>query len=308
MTRKVPLFTLPKASSISTLSTEFIKANGLCFEVLTCGEGPRLALCLHGFPEVADSWREQMPALAALGYRVWAPNQRGYGQTSRPPRVADYAIEHLMADVAGLIDASGATEVVLVAHDWGALVAWTFAARQIRALRALAIINVPHPVPFARTLRHSIGQMLRSWYMLFFQIPWLPEWLLSRRGGALVRQMMLRTSTAPATFPRDLLAASASNAAQPNAARAMIHWYRAFLRGGGFRRQLRLGFPPITIPVLLLWGMGDTYLSYRTTDGTEHFAPRLTRVDLPGVSHWVQQDATGLCNLALTQFLTEQAS
>ena len=287
------------------IQTEFVQANGLHFEVLTCGTGPRLALCLHGFPEVADSWRAQMPVLAALGYRVWAPNQRGYGQTSRPPQVADYAIEHLMADVAGLIDASGATEVVLVAHDWGALVAWTFAARQLRPLRALAILNVPHPVCFARTLRRNPGQMLRSWYMLFFQIPWLPEWLLSRRGGAPVRQMMLRSSTSPTTFPRDLLDRCAANAANPGAARAMVHWYRAFLRGGGFHRQLRLGFTPIHIPVLLLWGMADTALSYATTEGTEEFAPNLTRVDLPGVSHWVQQDATEACNHALAHFLAD---
>ncbi|GAA3760087.1 alpha/beta fold hydrolase [Terriglobus aquaticus] len=284
--------------------TEFIEANGLRFEVLTCGTGPRLALCLHGFPEVADSWRQQMPALAPLGYRVWAPNQRGYGKTSRPPHVSDYAIEHLMADVAALIDASGAPEVVLIAHDWGALVAWTFATRRIRPLRALAILNVPHPVCFARELRRNPGQMLRSWYMLFFQIPWLPEWLLSRRGGAPVRQMMLRSSTSPATFPRDLLDLCAANAAQPGAARAMIHWYRAFLRGG-FRRQLRLGFPPITVPVLLIWGMADVALSYATTHGTEEFAPNLTRVDLAGVSHWVQQDATAACNSALAQFLAD---
>lgn len=286
-----------------TIQTEFIEANGLRFEVLTCGTGSHLALCLHGFPEVADCWRGQMPALADLGYRVWAPNQRGYGHSSRPPRVADYAIEHLMADVAGLIDASGATEAVLVAHDWGALVAWTFATRQLRPLRALAIINVPHPVPFARTLRRSPGQMLRSWYMLFFQIPWLPEWLLSRRGGAAVRQMMLRSSTSPATFPRDLLDRCAANAALPGAARAMIDWYRAFLRGG-FRRQLRLGFPPISIPVLLLWGMRDAALSYATTHGTQEFAPNLARIDLPGVSHWVQQDAPAECTAALVQFIS----
>ena len=146
------------------LRTEFVQANGLRFEVLTCGEGDRLALCLHGFPEVALSWREQMFALAGLGYRVWAPNQRGYGQSSRPRHMQAYAIEHLMADVAGLIDVSGARETVLLGHDWGGIVAWCFAARRLRPLARLAIINVPHPVCFARSLRRP-GQMLRSWYV-----------------------------------------------------------------------------------------------------------------------------------------------
>ncbi len=288
------------------LQTEWIEANGLRFETLTCGDprSDRLALCLHGFPEVNGSWREQMPVLAALGYRVWAPNQRGYGQSSRPTRMQDYAIERLMDDVAGLIDASGAREVVLLAHDWGAIVAWTFAARRLRPLQRLVIINVPHPALFARALRRRPGQMLRSWYAGFFQIPRLPEWLLSRRNAQPIVELLLRSSTSPSTFPRDLLEATRANAAQPGALTAMLNWYRAFLRGGGLRRQLRLGFPPIEIPTLLLWGEKDLALAKYTTYGTEAFAPQLTTRYLPGVSHWVQQDATAICNEALHDFLS----
>ncbi len=285
------------------LETIFVAANGLEFEVLACGSGDTLALCLHGFPEVALSWKSQMLALAKAGFRVWAPNQRGYGQSARPARVGDYAIEHLMTDVAGLIDASGAKRVVLLGHDWGALVAWCFATRQTRPLERLVIINVPHPVCFARALRQRWGQRLRSWYAGFFQVPRLPEWLLSRRGAKPVVNMLLRTSTAPKTFPRDLLEATRANAAQPGALKAMIDWYRAFLGGGGLRRQLRLGFPPIRIPVLMLWGEKDTALAKYTTDGTAEFAPDLDLRFLPGVSHWVQQDATEICNEALLDFL-----
>lgn len=283
------------------IRTEFVEANGLRFEVLTCGAGDRLALCLHGFPEVALSWREQMPVLAELGFRVWAPNQRGYGRSSRPPRMQDYAIEHLMADVAGLIDASGAKDVVLLGHDWGALVAWCFAARQVRPLERLVIINVPHPALFARSLRRP-SQMLRSWYAGAFQIPWLPEWLLSRDGARGIGKSMLRTSTAPQTFPRDLIAATQANAAQPGALKAMIDWYRAFLRGGGLRRQLRAGFPVIEVPTLMLWGEEDPFLAKFTTFGTERFVRELRLRYLPGVSHWVQQDATEQCNAELRAF------
>ena len=108
--------------------TRLVDANGLRFEVEETGQGDHLALCLHGFPEHLVSWRNQVPVLAAMGYRVWAVNQRGYGGSSRPEGAASYALQHLLADVAGLIDASGARRVTLVGHDWGAMVAWCFAA------------------------------------------------------------------------------------------------------------------------------------------------------------------------------------
>src|SRR5947209_15738221 len=117
--------------------TEFHRANGLTFEVDVCGDGPRLALCLHGFPECAYSWRYQLPFLARLGYTAWAPNLRGYGHSSRPPRVADYALDCLLADVAGLIDAAGKRSTLLIGHDWGGAVAWFFALRQLRPLQGL---------------------------------------------------------------------------------------------------------------------------------------------------------------------------
>ncbi len=290
------------------IRTEFVEANGLRFEVLTCGPErsveavPRLALCLHGFPEVALSWREQMLALAAEGWRVWAPNQRGYGLSSRPKGIEAYAIEHLMADVAALIDASGAAEVALLGHDWGGIVAWCFAARRVRPLARLVVINVPHPACFARAVKWP-GQALRSWYVLLFQVPGLAERLLGRDGATPVRAMLLCTSTAPASFPRDLLEAAQANAAAPGALTAMLNWYRAFLRGGGFRRQLRLGFPVIETPTLLLWGERDTALAKSTTDGTGAYVRDLRIEFLPGVSHWVQQDAPEACSRALVHHL-----
>ncbi len=290
-----------------SIQVTFVEANGLTFETLTCGSGDVLALCLHGFPEVALSWHDQMLTLAGLGYRVWAPNQRGYGRSSRPPRVEDYAIERLMEDVAGLIDTAGARRVVLLAHDWGALVAWTFAARRLRPIDRLIILNVPHPACFARSLRHP-GQMLRSWYVGFFQIPRLPEWLLRRGHAELVGRALLESSTDRAHFPADLIEAVRENAAQPGALTAMLHWYRAFVRGGGLRRQLRIGFPTVETPTLMLWGDLDTALSLRTTHGTARYVRHLTFVRLRGVSHWVQQDAAEACNRHLREFLGPAAA
>ena len=127
----------------SGIAIKWVEANGLTFEVAEAGEGDKLALCLHGFPEHSISWRHQLPMLADNGYTAWAPNLRGYGNSARPDSMAAYAIEDLMEDVAGLIDASGARETVLIAHDWGAVIAWYFAIRQIRPLEKLIICNVP---------------------------------------------------------------------------------------------------------------------------------------------------------------------
>jgi pimeloyl-ACP methyl ester carboxylesterase len=151
-------------------TTVYVHANGLRFEVETAGEGDRLALCLHGFPEHAISWRHQLPLLAELGYRAWAPNQRGYGNTTRPAERAAYEMKHLLADAAGLIDASGAKSVTLIGHDWGAMVAWFFAIRRVRPLERLVIMNVPHPLVF-RARAKTLPQALRSWYVAFFQLP-----------------------------------------------------------------------------------------------------------------------------------------
>ena len=281
---------------------EFVPANGQTFEVAMCGQGDCLALCLHGFPEHALCWREQLPVLARLGYRAWAPNQRGYGRSSRPPKVKDYAIENLMADVAGLIDASGAKRTVLIGHDWGAVVAWAFATRQVRPLDALIIMNVPHPMCYFDRLFRS-AQFFKSWYVFFFQLPWLPEWLLTRRKSRAVSGMVLRTSTNREKFPRDLLDVFQKNAQSPGAVTAMLNWYRAAFRRGA-TRQRRAGFPIIRTRTLMIWGEEDTALDKSTTYDTHRYVTDLTLRYLPGVSHWVQQDATDAVNEMMACFLT----
>jgi pimeloyl-ACP methyl ester carboxylesterase len=272
-----------------------IDANGLRFHVATCGSGDRLALCLHGFPECWYSWRFQLPTLARLGYRVWAPDLRGYGTSSRPPRVDDYAIEHLLDDVAGLIDASQARSVLLLAHDWGAVIAWYFAMRRLRPLERLVIMNVPHPAPFAREARRW-RQIRRSWYGLFFQLPRLPEMLLRAGDFRAVQQAFLRSAVDKSRFPREVLRVYRDNAAGRGALTAMLNYYRALIRGGGGERQRRLGYPVIDVPTLMLWGKEDVALCIETTYGTGEYVKDLTLRYLPGVSHWVQQEAPEIVN------------
>src|SRR5260370_20256971 len=167
------------SSLASWPNVEFIRvaANGIDFEVATMGQGDRLALCLHGFPEHAYSWRYQMPLLAKLGYRVWAPNLRGYGGTDSPNDVAAYKTRTLVEDVIGLIRASGAKEVLLMAHDWGGALAWSVALIAPELIRRLVILNLPHPACFPRELRRPV-QLTKSWQMFFFPFPRPPTFQL----------------------------------------------------------------------------------------------------------------------------------
>ncbi len=288
------------------IQTRFVDANGLRFEVDECGDGDTLALCLHGFPEHSFSWRYQLPLLAELGYRAWAPNLRGYGKSSRPEGMGAYAIENLLDDVAALIDASGCERPVLIAHDWGAVIAWYFAIRQLRPLEKLVICNVPHPVPARRALGKGFAQLKRSWYVFFFQLPGLPERLMGRDGARAIGEAVRGSSCDPSRFPDEVVAVYARNAAQPGALTAMINYYRALVRGGGADRQSRQGFPMIETPTLLVWGEEDVALTKETTFGTDEVVRDLTVRYLPRVSHWVQQEAPEAVNAMLAAFLKNE--
>jgi pimeloyl-ACP methyl ester carboxylesterase len=279
-----------------------LDANGLDFHVAECGDGDRLALCLHGFPEFWISWRHQMPLLAELGWRVQAPDLRGYGGTEKPSRREDYALERLLDDVAALIDLSGAREVMLVAHDWGGLIAWFFAMRGIRALDRLVIMNLPHPGAAERAF--GLRQLRSSWYALFFQLPCLPERMLTASGAKLISQMFSGTSSHPERFPEEILEQYRQAVLLPGAPKAMLDYYRAFLWGGGLRRQRALGFPQIDIPTLMLWGENDVALTKGTTVGTDAFVSDLTLRYLPDASHWVQQDQPEVVNAMLGAWLS----
>jgi len=284
----------------------FVQANGLKFHVATCGEGDRLALFLHGFPECWYSWRAQLPLLARLGYRAWAPDLRGYGDTDRPPRMNDYAMEHLLDDVAGLIDASGARSVMLLAHDWGGVIAWYFAMRKLRPIDRLVVMNLPHPAIMERELR-KWRQISKSWYVLVFQIPRLPEALLRARGYRAIGEAFRSSAVDKSRFPDEVLQVYRDNAAKPGALTAMLNYYRAMVRGGGGERQRKLGNPVIDVPTLMIWGENDIALGKESTYGTERYVPNLTLRYLPNVSHWVQQEAPEAVNAMIEAWLEGRA-
>lgn len=281
----------------SGIELQWVEANGERFEVATAGTGNKLALCLHGFPELHYSWRIQIPLLAEMGYRVWAPNMRGYGGTSKPEGIASYSLDNLTQDVAALIDASGAEEVTLLAHDWGAIVAWAFAIRKIRPLKRLIILNVPHPEIGRREMRYW-RQLKRSWYIFFFQIPWLPERLLSRNNGDPIKKIISNMAVDQSAFTDEALDHYAKAAMRPGSIHAMINYYRALLR-----HEFDLGDSKVDIPTLMIWGEEDAALNIKCTEGTEQWVSDLTLHRLPNVSHWVQQEAPEKVNAILRDWL-----
>ncbi len=277
-----------------------IRANGLDFNVATAGCGERLALCLHGFPESSFSWRHQMPLLARMGFRVWAPDLRGYGASSRPSGVKAYALENLEEDVAALIEASGAKEVVLVGHDWGALIAWYFAMFGRLPISKLIIMNVPHPALAQRGLR-TLRQLKKSWYIFFFQLPWIPEWALARHRHEAIGRAFSGMAVDKSRFPEEVLRVYRDGAARPGALTAMLNYYRALVRG--YRRTSSRGTQRIDTPTLMIWGEVDAALGKELSFGTEKYVASLTLRYLPNVSHWVQQEAPETVNAMIEAWL-----
>lgn len=284
-----------------TMTTRTVEANGFRFAVDEAGEGEHLALCLHGFPESRFSWRFQIPLLAEMGYRVWAPDLRGYGETEpKPQDVKSYLIDRLMEDVAALIDASGAKKVTLIGHDWGAGLAWTFVTHAPRPLDRLVIMNVPHPAVMNAHLRRSWAQLKKSWYMFFFQLPGLPERMMTANDARAVRNAFHGMAVDKTHFTPQVLDRYAKDAQRPGAMTGMINWYRAALRLQG---KLAGPWPHIRIPTLIVWGEEDAALGVELLNGTDAYVPDLTIRRLPKVSHWVQQEAPDKVNAILKEWL-----
>jgi pimeloyl-ACP methyl ester carboxylesterase len=292
----------------SGISVRFVEANGQRFELAECGSGEKLAILLHGFPELNFSWRHQMPLLADRGYRVWAPNMRGYGASSKPDGIAAYRIDTLIQDVAALIDLAKdqapASEVMLVAHDWGAIVAWMFAIRKLRPIDRLVIMNVPHPKCAEREIR-KWRQRKKSWYIFFFQLPRLPEWGLLRNDAEAIRNIFAGSATNKHHFPREEMDVYARAAQRHGAMKAMVNYYRALLRMPDMRN---VGDGMVNVPTLVIWGENDLALDIHLLDGMDQWVPKLTLHRLPGISHWVQQDAPAEVNRRLGEWLDKPLS
>jgi pimeloyl-ACP methyl ester carboxylesterase len=263
------------------------------------GEGP-LVLLLHGFPQFWYQWKHQVPALVEAGFRVVAPDMRGYNLSDKPLGVRAYRVELLARDVERLILACGERTAVVVGHDWGALAAWIAAMRHPGRVEKLAILNVPHP---ARSLDGLLSpmQLLRSSYMFFFQIPRLPEEVIRAGDFALLRSVFRSDPVQPEAFTAEDIERYIEAIAQPGALTASLNYYRALLRNP---REMRALLQRVEAPVLVIWGERDRFLSRRLAEPPRLWVPNLIRVKrLPDASHWVAEDCPLEVNTLLLGFL-----
>jgi pimeloyl-ACP methyl ester carboxylesterase len=253
---------------------------------------------LHGFPEFWWSWRRQIPALAAAGYRVVAPDLRGYHRSSKPKGVGAYRIDRLAEDLRALLDDLGPAPHPVVAHDWGAAVAWWSALLFPERIARLAILNTPHPAVFRRALATSAAQRRRVGYMLYFQLPWLPERKLSGQGGRALRSMFRRTSR-PGTFTDDELARYAAASAVPGSLTAMLNWYRAAAR----RLPPRPPSLVVEPQVCIVWGTQDVALGEEMVEPSARLCREAEVFRLPEAGHWVHHEEPERVNRLLLDFL-----
>ncbi|MHB8577138.1 MAG: alpha/beta fold hydrolase [Dehalococcoidia bacterium] len=283
------------------LRHQYAVVNGIRMHYVERGAGP-LVILLHGFPEFWYSWRHQIDVLAPH-FRVVAPDQRGYNLTEKPHLVSAYQMRNLTADVAALIRHLGEDEAIIVGHDWGGGVAWSFAIEHPRMTRRLIVLNCPHPAAMERGLR-TWRQLLRSWYIFFFQLPYLPEFLIRARNFAALERAFRDTVIRKDTFSDDDIRAYKEAMAQPGALHSAINWYRAMVRSS----WRGLGpTPAITAPTLVVWGEADTALGKELTYGMERWVNDLTLKYVPKTSHWVQQEQPELVNGHMLDFLSDIA-
>jgi epoxide hydrolase 4 len=286
------------------LDHRFVETNGVRLHCAVQGDGT-LVILLHGFPECWYSWRHQIAALAPR-FRVVAPDLRGYNESDKPRPVSAYAMTELVADVKGLVEAFGERQAIIVGHDWGGVIAWHFAMAHPEMTHRLAVMNAPHPARFLQHLRSNPRQLVRSWYMFFFQIPWLPETLLGIREARGVGKMIRNSATVREAFTSEDLRFLSAAANRPGALRSALNYYRAAFRWVG---ETPKSWPKITAPTLLLWGKDDVALGRELTLGMEPlFTGPFEITYIPHCGHWIQQEQARLVNEYLLEFLMGGAS
>ncbi|WP_225408275.1 alpha/beta fold hydrolase [Stigmatella hybrida] len=275
---------------MTALSTLSLPLPSLRMQALEAGpsDGP-LVLLLHGFPESSESWREVLPILGAAGFRAVAPDLRGYGGTDRPK--SGYDIDTLARDIQQLArHLQPDRPAHVVGHDWGGAIAFHLAAWHPGSVDRLAVVNAPHMEAMVRNLTNPV-QLLRSSYMFYFQLPWLPEHQLSRKGGAAVARLIRRSLVDPSRVSEERLARYAENFSRPEAVSAALAYYRKALIGLLLQQRPRRT-PRIRAPFRLIWGKEDKALGIELTKGLDPWFEQPIQVDyLPGVGHFAPLEA-----------------
>jgi pimeloyl-ACP methyl ester carboxylesterase len=274
------------------MSEQTIRLGDLDFRVVDEGSGDPVLL-LHGFPDSAELWRHQRPALVEAGYRVIAPDLRGFGASARPPEVEAYRLEVLLGDVVGVLDALAMRDVHVICHDWGAALGWSLAAFLPERVRSLAALSVGHPRSYAAA---GLDQREKSWYMLLFQFEGVAEELLARGDWKLLRDWTRHHAELERWIPA---------LERPGALRAALNWYRANAHPGlAVANSEGPPFPSIAARTLGLWSTGDAYLTEAQVIGSAPYVSGSWRYErVEGASHWMQLDRPEHVNRLLLDFL-----
>jgi epoxide hydrolase 4 len=278
-------------------SHRFIITNGIKLHYVTQGEG-QLMLFLHGFPEFWYSWRHQIREFSKE-YKVVALDLRGYNDSEKPETLSSYRISEVLKDIEGVIRELGYDCCILVGHDWGGSIAWTFAYDYPEIVKCLIVLNAPHLARFMKGLCKP-KQLIRSWYIFLFQLPWLPELLLRAGDYRLIigmfSGMMINKS---ALTPRDIEFFKKA-ASEPGALTAMLNYYRNIFQSNMVRRSI------LEVPTLMIWGESDAALGKDLTYGTDFYVSDFQIEYIPNCSHWVQQEQPELVNQLITRFLEKK--
>ncbi len=278
----------------------FIETNNIRLHCVTQGEG-EMVILLHGFPEFWYSWRHQIPALARH-FKVVVPDLRGYNDSDKP--ASGYDLDTLTADIRGLIEGMGYLKAHIVGHDWGGAIAWNLAQKCPHVLDRLAVLNAPHPHRFMQELVGNIDQLRRSWYLLAFQVPGLPEWLIHQNLPNIVKNLFQEQSIRKGAFTTEDTEIYRAALEKPGVLSAALNHYRQFLSPQTWLTNWWRSPRPITVPTLILWGEDDFLFSHKLIEGMENLvtAPlQLKRLRQCG--HWIQQEVPQTVNRELLDFL-----
>jgi pimeloyl-ACP methyl ester carboxylesterase len=254
-------------------------------------------LMLHGFPEFWYSWRHQIPEFAKY-YKVVALDLRGYNDSDKPKAQSAYTMDELVKDIEGVIKGLGYNKCTLVGHDWGGAIAWNFAYKHPDMLDKLIVLNLPHPAKFAEAFRNP-QQLLRSWYVFFFQTPILPELLIQSNDYQPIETMLKGMAVDKSIFSQADIEAYKDAAAKRGALTATINYYRNVFQPKFFNQTLGV----LEVPTLMIWGDKDIALGKELTYGTEAYVRDFQIKYIPNCSHWVQQEQPSLVNQYMREFL-----
>ncbi len=278
----------------------FLPTNGIRLHIVQSGSRySPLVILLHGFPEFWYGWQRQIQPLVEAGFRVWAPDQRGYNLSDKPLGISSYRLDELEKDVIGLINAAGVDKCYLVGHDWGAATAWWVAVNNPERIHRMAVLNMPHPSVMIKTLLKSPQQLRRSWYVFFFQIPHLSEAILRNNDFEfLVRS--LKAGSKPDSFNADDLNQYLQAWWRKGAITGMLNWYRAGIQ-----------MPPdirsdqqVKVPTLILWGAQDIALGREMAQPSLDLCEEGRLVFFENAGHWVQHDSADAVNKHLIEFFS----